>query len=129
MNKFALLCCTLLLTASVPALAESAVEESMKGIVHSYKAAMKADDAASLKQELQKMRDYAVKGQAAVPEKLAKEPTTSPDRQTYSEGMTKLVKQIDDALALLDAGKFDEAKKATKALQQTKHEYHGKLKV
>ena len=40
-----------------------------------------------------------------------------------------LVKQIDDALALLDAGKFDDAKKATEALQQTKHEYHGKLKV
>ena len=90
---------------------------------------MKADDAASLKQELQKMRDYAVKGQAAVPEKLAKEPATSPDRQTYTEGMSKLVKQIDDALALLDAGKFDDAKKATEALHQTKHEYHGKLKV
>ena len=95
-NNVMTLCGALLLVGAMatPAMAENAVKSDMKAMTKSYKAASKAEDAASLKQEL-----------------------------------TKLVKQIDDALALLAAGKLDEAKAATAALKETRKEYHTKLKV
>ena len=131
LKKVATLCCSLLLasTALTPAMAENAVKTDMKGMAKSYKAATKADDAATLKQELTKLREYAVKAQGEVPPDFKDQPADGPERKAYTEGMTKLIKQIDDAQALLDAGKLDEAKAATAAMKQTKSEYHTKLKV
>ena len=131
LNKVMMASCSLLLAGALinPAMAENAVKSDMKAMSKSYRAASDATDAASLKKELTKLREYAVKAQGEVPPDFKDQPADGPERKAYTEGMTKLVKQIDDALALLDAGKFDDAKKATEALQQTKHEYHGKLKV
>lgn len=131
LKKIATLCCSLLLASTVltPAMAENAVKADMKGMAKSYKAATKADDAATLKQELTKLREYAVKAQGEVPPDFKDQPADGPERKAYTEGMTKLIKQIDDAQALLDAGKLDEAKAATAAMKQTKSEYHTKLKV
>ena len=130
-NKVMTLCGALLLVGAMatPAMAENAVKSDMKAMTKSYKAASKAEDAASLKQELTKLRAYAVKAQGDVPEDFKNEPADGPNRKVYTEGMTKLVKQIDDALALLAAGKLDEAKAATAALKETRKEYHTKLKV
>lgn len=123
--------CSLLLAGALlnPVMAENAVKSDMKAMSKSYRAASDASDAAALKQELSKLREYAVKAQGEVPPDFKDEPADGPNRKIYSEGMTELVKQIDDALALLDAGKFDEAKAATAALKATRKEYHTKLKV
>lgn len=123
--------CSLLLAGALinPALAENAVKSDMKAMSKSYRAASDATDAASLKQELTKLREYAVKAQGEVPPDFKDQPADGPERKAYTEGMTKLVKQIDDALTLLAAGKFDEAKAATAALKATRKEYHTKLKV
>lgn len=130
-NKVMTLCGALLLAGAMatPAMAEDAVKSDMKAMSKSYKAASKAEDAATLQQELTKLREYAVKAQGEVPEDFKSEPADGPNRKVYTEGMTKLVKQIDDALALLAAGKLDEAKAATAALKETRKEYHTKLKV
>ena len=131
LKKVATLCCSLLLASTVltPAMADSGVEVGMKGMAKSYKAANQADDAAALKQALTQMREYAVKAQGEVPPDFKDQAADGPERKAYTEGMTKLIKQIDDAQALLDAGKLDEAKAATAAMKQTKSEYHTKLKV
>ena len=131
LKKVATLCCSLLLAGTVltPAMADSGVEAGMKGMAKSYKAATKADDAAALKQALTKMREYAVKAQGEVPPDFKDQAADGPERKAYVEGMTKLIKQIDDAQALLDAGKLEEAKAATAAMKQTRSEYHTKLKV
>lgn len=53
----------------------------------------------------------------------------SPARKTYTEGLDTVIKQVDDANALIDAGKLDEAKAAIKEINTTRKTYHKKLGV
>ena len=131
MKKIATLCCTLLLTASftAPVLAANPVKTDMKAMGKSMRAASEAEDAASMKAELTKLRGYAAHAKTQTPPDFKDQPADGPERKAYTEGMTKLIKQIDDAQALLDAGKLEEAKAATAAMKQTRSEYHTKLKV
>ena len=131
MKKIATLCCTLLLTASftTPVLAANPVKTDMKAMSQSLRAAAQADDAAAMKASLVKLRDYAAHARDQVPDDLQEQAADSPARKTYTEGMNKLLQQIDDAIGQLDAGKLDEAKATLDAIKQTRSEYHGKLKV
>jgi len=131
MKKIATLCCTLLLTASftAPALAANPVKTDMKAMGKSMRAASEAEDAASMKAELTKLREYSVHAKEQVPPDFKDQPADGPERKAYVEGLDILIKQIDGAIGLLDAGKLDEAKAALEGMAKTKKEYHHKLKV
>lgn len=131
MKKIATLCCTLLLTASftAPVLAANPVKNDMKAMGKSMRAASEAGDAASMKAELTKLREYSVHAKEQVPPDFKDQPADGPERKAYVEGLDSLIKQIDGAIGLLDAGKLDEAKAALEGMGQTKKEYHKKLKV
>lgn len=130
MKKIALLLAPLMLTAifSTAANAENEVKASMKNMGKALTAAEKADSAATLKKELTALREATLQAQKQIPDHLKTQPADSPDRKLYAEGNTKLLAQIDNALTLADAGKFDEAKAATAALKTTRNDYHKKLK-
>ena len=64
-----------------------------------------------------------------IPPDFKDQPADGPERKAYVEGLDTLIKQIDDTIGLLDAGKLDEAKAALDGMTQTKREYHKKLKV
>lgn len=131
MKKIATLCCTLLLTASftTPVLAANPVKTDMKAMSQSLRAASQADDAASMKAALTKLREYSVHAKEQIPPDFKDQPADGPERKAYVEGLDTLIKQIDDTIGLLDAGKLDEAKAALDGMGQTKREYHKKLKV
>jgi len=131
MNRLVTLCCTLLLTASftAPALAANPVAQDMKAMNKQFKAAVRADNPTDIKASLLKLRDYSVHARTLMPPDLKTQPADSPERQTYVEGMDKLLKQIDGAIALCDAGKLDEAKAVLDEINQNRHLYHKKLKV
>ncbi len=131
MKKIATLCCTLLLTASftAPVLAANPVKTDMKAMGKSMRAASEAEDAASMKAELTKLRGYAAHAKTQTPPDFKDQPADGPERKAYVEGLETLIKQIDDTIGLLDAGKLDEAKAALEGMAQTKKEYHQKLKV
>jgi soluble cytochrome b562 len=131
MNKIATLCCTLLLTASftAPVLAANPVKTDMKAMGKSLRAASEANDAAGMKAELTKLREYSVHAKEQIPPDFKDQPADGTERKAYIEGLDILIKQVDDAIALLDAGKLDEAKAALDGMVKTKKEYHKKLKV
>lgn len=131
MKKSSLLFTTLMLVAgfSLPVHAENAVQADMKAMGKSYKAATKANDIASLKTELTVLRDAAKKAQTDVPVDLQKQAADSPQRKVYSEGIGKLLEEIDAALALANAGKLPETKAALDKIKTLQRDYHKKLGV
>ena len=131
MNKLASLCCTLLLSASVaaPMLAHASVEGDMKAMSKALRAASSASDAAGMKAGLADLKNATLKAKTEVPGGLKDQATDSPARKTYTEGLDNVIKQVDDANALIDAGKLDEAKAAIKEINTTRKTYHKKLGV
>lgn len=107
----------------LPLTSQAVVKDEMRAMAGSYKGATNASDAATLKTELQSMKEHATRAKA--------DPTmnSGPDSQVFNEGLGKLIAQIDNAIALVDAGKLQEAKDATDMLKKTRGEYHKKLGV
>ncbi|SLM62406.1 MULTISPECIES: cytochrome b562 [Dickeya] len=110
-------------TLALPLSAQAAVKDEMGAMAKSYKGAAGANDATALKTELLNLKAHAVKAKADP------EANKSPDSKVFNEGLDKLIKQIDAAIALVDAGKLPEAKAATDELKKTRAEYHKKLGV
>ena len=131
MKKYAALIFGLLLATGIvlPAQAASEVKADMKIMKKSFTAATKANDIATLKTELTALRDTVKKVQTEVPSDFKNQPADSPDRKTYSEGIDKLLNEINSALALADAGKLSEAKDALNKIKELQREYHKKLGV
>ncbi len=131
MNKIAMLCCSLLVGASLtaPVLADNPVANDMKVMGKSLRAAAGASDAAGMKTALEALKKAATDARGQVPPDYKSQAADGPERKAYVEGIDILLKQVADAEALIDAGKLDEAKAAIKAMNDTKKTYHQKLKV
>lgn len=108
---------------ALPLTTQASVKEEMRAMAGSYKGATSASDAATLKSELQTMKEHATKAKADP------EFNKGPDSKVFNEGLGKLIAQIDEAIALVDAGKLQEAKDVTDNLKKTRAEYHKKLGV
>ncbi|AJC66867.1 cytochrome b562 [Dickeya zeae] len=108
---------------TLPFASQAAVKDEMGAMAKSYKGASSATDAATLKADLLNMKAHATKAKADP------EFNNSPNSKVFNEGLDKLLKQIDAAIALVDAGKLQEAKAATDELKKTRAEYHKKLGV
>ncbi|WP_192458737.1 cytochrome b562 [Musicola keenii] len=109
--------------ALLPVSGIAAVRDEMSAMQKSYKAASNANDAATLKAELLKLKEHATKAKADP------QANKGAESAVFNEGLSKLLKQIDDAIALVDAGKLEQAKAATDELKKTRAEYHKKLGV
>lgn len=110
-------------TLALPLAGQAAVKDEMGAMAKSYKGAAGANDAATLKTELLNLKAHATKAKADP------DANKGPDSKVFNEGLDKLIKQIDAAIALVDAGKLQEAKAATDELKKTRAEYHKKLGV
>ncbi|MGM3174030.1 cytochrome b562 [Dickeya lacustris] len=110
-------------TLALPLAGQAAVKDEMGAMAKSYKGAAGANDAATLKTELLNLKVHATKAKADP------DANKGPDSKVFNEGLDKLIKQIDAAIALVDAGKLQEAKAATDELKKTRAEYHKKLGV
>ncbi|ACT06385.1 cytochrome b562 [Dickeya chrysanthemi Ech1591] len=124
--KKAIMAISLAIAASavtLPFTSQAAVKDEMGAMAKSYKSASGATDAATLKADLLNLKAHATKAKADP------EFANSPNSKVFNEGLDKLLKQIDAAIALVDAGKLPEAKAATDELKKTRAEYHKKLGV
>ena len=90
---------------------------------------LQAIRAAGMKAGLADLKNATLKAKAEVPGGLKDQAADSPARKTYTEGLDNVIKQVDDANALIDAGKLDEAKAAIKEINTTRKTYHKKLGV
>ncbi|GAB7215469.1 cytochrome b562 [Dickeya oryzae] len=97
---------------TLPFASQAAVKDEMGAMAKSYKGASSATDAATLKADLLNMKAHATKAKADP------EFNNSPNSKVFNEGLDKLLKQIDAAIALVDAGKLQEAKAATDELKK-----------
>lgn len=130
MKKTALLFCSALLATalSVTAQADNEVKTTMESIGKSFGTAEKSDDLAVIKAELATLRESVTLVQKLVPEHLKNQPADSADRKLYTEGLAKLLTQIDAAQAAANSGKLGETKVALANLKATRNEYHKQLK-
>ncbi|GAB7259863.1 cytochrome b562 [Dickeya ananatis] len=97
---------------TLPFASQAAVKDEMGAMAKSYKEASSTKDAATLKADLLNMKAHATKAKADP------EFNNSPNSKVFNEGLDKLLKQIDAAIALVDAGKLQEAKAATDELKK-----------
>ena len=90
-------------------------------------AVKKLSDATSTEefhQAAQSLRDASVQAMAKQPSSIDKES----DFAGYQEGMKQFIAAIDQADALAQQGKLDDAKRATQRLFELKKEFHVKYK-
>ena len=104
------------------------LSDNMETIADNYKIVLKTDSVDKLKQSLENMRAAATEAQKATPPKLKSKASDSAERVSYREGMTLLISQIDQSLALANQGKLEEARKVAKDFKQTRDTNHKKFR-
>ncbi|MFM2486447.1 cytochrome b562 [Celerinatantimonas yamalensis] len=114
---------------ALPAFAAQSVGASMHEMARSYRAVMQDETLKSLGKDLSSLHDAALKAQAGVPDFLRNKPADDPMRQTYRDGIDKLLKQIELAQSYVKMGQLNKAKEAAKKIAPIRNTYHRKLGI
>ncbi|WP_337264462.1 MULTISPECIES: cytochrome b562 [unclassified Serratia (in: enterobacteria)] len=122
----ALVALTLLGASS--ALMASDLETDMDTIASNYKTVLKTDSVDTLKLSLENMRAAAVSAEKGTPSKLKGKAHDSAEMKDFRQGMTTLIGQIDQSLALANQGKLEEARKVAQDFKQTRDTNHKKFR-
>lgn len=103
------LCCAALITS--PVFAAQDVGTSMMQMSQSYRAMMKDKTLPDFKGDLANFKTAVLAAQDGVPTKLANKPATDPMRQSYREGIEKLLSKIKVAEEYVNEGNLTKPKK------------------
>lgn len=117
---------TLLGASSIVMAADLA--DDMDTLAANYKIVLKTDSIDTFKQSLQNMRVAATDAQKGTPPKLEKKAPDGPEMQEFRQGLTTLIGQIDQSLALANQGKLAEARKLAQDFKQTRDTNHKKFR-
>ncbi|WP_145507840.1 cytochrome b562 [Yersinia alsatica] len=126
-KKMMALMAAVLLSASSLAMAAS-VADNMDTIAENYGKVLKADSTDVMKQGLAAMRAAALDAQKGIPTKLKSLGEGSAEVKDFRHGLDLLIGEIDQAKALADQGKLDEAKQAAQGFKATRDIYHKKYR-
>ncbi|HGN0870315.1 TPA: cytochrome b562 [Providencia alcalifaciens] len=112
------------LTLCTPSVMAETLSHDMKTLNGTLRTFEQSNDPTQLKDALNIMRAAAQKAQGKTPRKLRDSPQQSPEMQQYRHTYDKLIQQIDEALALVEQGQIDDAKKVVNALKITRDIAH-----
>ncbi|KAA8999225.1 cytochrome b562 [Affinibrenneria salicis] len=112
----------------VSSLALADIADDMDIIADNYASALKADNAGDFQQSLQKMRAAALDSRQKTPPVLDGKAEDSAEMKDYRHGMDILIGQIDQAQALANQGKLEDAKRLARDFKQTRDLYHKKYR-
>lgn len=118
----------LTLLGASSALMASDLETDMDTIASNYKTVLKTDSVDTFKQSLQNMRVAALSAEKGTPSKLEGKAPDSAEMKDFRHGMTTLIGQIDQSLALANQGKLEEARKVAQDFKQTRDTNHKKFR-
>lgn len=116
-----------LLGASSWAMAADMADD-MDIIAANYKTVLKTDSVDTFKQSLQKMRDAATDSMKGTPPKLENKAPDSSEMKDFRQGLTTLIGQIDQSMALANQGKLEDARKVAQEFKQTRDTNHKKFR-
>lgn len=117
----------MLLSASTFVMAAD-IAEDMDTIATNYGAVLKTDSIDRFKEGLQGMRVAALDAQKGIPSKLSSKGPDSAEVKDFRHGLTILIDQIDQSLALANQGKLEEARKVAQEFKVTRDVYHKKYR-
>ncbi|EKN4688721.1 cytochrome b562 [Yersinia ruckeri] len=126
-QKIKVLVAAMLLSASTFVMAAD-IAEDMDTIATNYGAVLKTDSIDRFKEGLQGMRVAALDAQKGIPSKLSSKGPDSAEVKDFRHGLTILIDQIDQSLALANQGKLEEARKVAQEFKATRDVYHKKYR-
>ncbi|MFZ4832432.1 cytochrome b562 [Rouxiella sp. Mn2063] len=118
----------LLGSVAAPALANGDIGSDMGTIAENYATVQQTQSLDEFKTALQNIRVAALDAEQGTPTRLAGQQADSPSMVDFRHGLTLLVANVDQALALANKGDLSQAQASAEKMKAIRNEYHQKYR-
>ncbi len=113
---------------TVPAMANGDIGSDMDTIAENYSTALQTSSLDAFKTAMKNIRAAALDAQQGTPSRLAGQKNDSPSMVDFRHGLTLLIANIDQALALANTGNLQQAQASADKMKAIRNTYHQKYR-